>query len=212
MRGRAVSFEFHDSQRQLQQQFDTERMAARLGSRVAATIGDRERAFIEGRDMFFLATVDADGHPNCSYKGGAPGFVRVVDERTLAFPNYDGNGMYLSMGNVRQTGDVGLLFIDFDGQSRTRVNGRASIDDADPLLADFPEAQFIVRVAVREVFGNCPRYIHKMALVERSQFVPEAGRRTPSPAWKSGLAQRTNIDVLPADDPARDPDTPIAER
>ena len=148
-----MSFEFHDGQRQLQQRFDTERIANRLGDRVAATIGDRERAFIEGRDMFFLATVDADGHPNCSYKGGAPGFVRVVDERTLASPNYDGNGMYLSMGNVRQTGDVGLLFIDFDGQSRTRVNGRASIDEADPLLADFPEAQFIVRVAVREVFG-----------------------------------------------------------
>ena len=198
-----MTHEFHDGERQLQRQFDTERVAERVGGFIADTIGDKERAFIEGRDMFFLATVNAEGHASCSYKGGAPGFVRVIDEHTLAFPNYDGNGMYMSMGNVLQTGDVGLLFIDFEGQTRTRVNGSASIDAADPLLPDFPEAQFIVRVAVREVFPNCPRYIHEMELVERSQFVPQLGRTTPSPSWKGMIAEQAGVDTLPAHDRAR---------
>ena len=207
-----MTHEFHDGERQLQRQFDTERVAERIGGFIADTIGDNERVFIEGRDMFFLATVDADGHANCSYKGGAPGFVRVVDEHTLAFPNYDGNGMYMSMGNVLQTGDVGLLFIDFQGQTRTRVNGSASIDTSDPLLPDFPEAEFIVRVAVREVFPNCPRYIHKMELVERSQFVPQLGHTTPSPSWKGMIAEQSGVDTLPTHDRARDPNTPVADR
>lgn len=207
-----MTHEFHDGERQLQRRFDTERVAERIGGFIADTIGDKERAFIESRDMFFLATVDAEGHASCSYKGGAPGFVRVIDEHTLAFPNYDGNGMYMSMGNVLQTGDVGLLFIDFQGQTRTRVNGSASIDAADPLFPDFPEAEFIVRVAVREVFPNCPRYIHKMELVERSQFVPQLGHTTPSPSWKGMIAEQAGVDTLPAHDRARDPNTPVAER
>ncbi len=207
-----MTHDFHDGERQLQRQFDTERVAERIGGFIADTIGDNERAFIESRDMFFLASVDAEGHASCSYKGGAPGFVRVIDEHTLAFPNYDGNGMYMSMGNVLQTAEVGLLFIDFQGQTRTRVNGSASIDTADPLLPEFPEAEFIIRVAVREVFPNCPRYIHKMELVERSQFVPELGRITPSPSWKGTIAEQAGIETLPAQDRARDPNTPVADR
>ena len=126
--------------------------------------------------MFFLATADEHGFPNCSYKGGDPGFVRVVDEHTIAFPNFDGNGMYLSAGNLLRNPHVGMLFIDFERARRTRVNGDASVADDDPLLADYPEAQFVVRVAVRQVFPNCARYIHHYELVERSQFVP---RRVP---------------------------------
>ncbi|HUZ85981.1 MAG TPA: pyridoxamine 5'-phosphate oxidase family protein [Candidatus Baltobacterales bacterium] len=122
--------------------------------------------------MFFLATVDPEGRPNCSYKGGDPGFVRVLDEHTLAFPNYDGNGLYLSMGNAVATKEVGMLFIDFERRNRMRVNGSAAVDQADPLMADYPLAQFIVRVMVQEVFPNCPRYIHRYQLVERSRFVP----------------------------------------
>ena len=133
-----------------------------------------DRAFIERLDMFLLATVDAGGHPNCACKGGDPGLVRVLDEQTLAFPNYDGNGMYLSMGNVAATARVGLLFIDFENQKRLRVDGSASIEPATALLPAYPEAQFVARVAVRQVFPNCPRYIHKMTLVERSKFVPRA--------------------------------------
>jgi predicted pyridoxine 5'-phosphate oxidase superfamily flavin-nucleotide-binding protein len=193
---------YHEAQRQLQDRYDTRRLADRLEeSLLHDFLSPSEKDFIEARDMFFLATVDAHGHANCSYKGGEPGFVRVPDERTIAFPNYDGNGMYLSMGNVLQTGQVGLLFIDFENRQRMRVNGEARIEQSDPLLAVFPEAQFVVRVRVREVFGNCPRYIHRMALVERSRFVPKAGCTTPVPGWKAG---EWVADVLPENDPARD--------
>jgi predicted pyridoxine 5'-phosphate oxidase superfamily flavin-nucleotide-binding protein len=165
-------------------------------------IDEGSQRFIEAVDMFFLATADDQGRPNCSYKGGAPGFVRVVDARTIAFPNYDGNGMYLSMGNTQLNPHVGLLFIDFARGSRMRLNGTASIDAADPLMPAYPEAQFIVRVRVREVFPNCPRYIHKMQQVEASPFVPQAGCETPVPNWKRAEWAR---DAVPDKDPARDP-------
>lgn len=193
---------YHDGNRQLQDQFDTRRIADRLEQVTLKDHLDRyDKAFIESLDMFFLATVDAKGHANCSYKGGEPGFVRVLDQHTLAFPNYDGNGMYMSMGNLLKTAQVGMLFIDFQQQNRMRVNGEASIDLEDPLLADYPEAQFIVRVRAREVFPNCPRYIHKYKLVSRSRFVPKQACETPVPGWKrSDWA----FDALPANDPARD--------
>ena len=199
-----MSSPYHDSSRQLQDRFDTRRLADRLDekflSRVA--IDPESRAFIERMDMFFLATADADGQPQCSYKGGDPGFVRVLGERTIAFPNYDGNGMYLSMGNLLENPQVGLLFIDFVSArpSRLRLNGIASIDERDELSNEFPGAQFIVRVRATQVFPNCPRYIHRMAPVERSRFVPRANRDTPVPDWKRS---EWACDVLPASDPAR---------
>jgi predicted pyridoxine 5'-phosphate oxidase superfamily flavin-nucleotide-binding protein len=180
-----MSHDYHTGNRTLQDQFDTRRLAD-LGAEkwVHDTIGPSDQAFIERADMCFLATSDERGQPNCSYKGGDPGFVRVVDEHTVAFPNYDGNGMYLSMGNVLVNARVGMLFVDFERQRRLRLNGVASIDAQDPLLAEYPEAQFIVRVRAGEVFPNCPRYIHKYALVERSKFVPHAECETPVPDWK----------------------------
>jgi uncharacterized protein len=177
---------YHAGSRELQDQFDTRALADRLDDvKVHGTFSDSDRAFIEARDMFFLATADEHGHPQCSYKGGDPGFVRVVGERQLAIPNYDGNGMYLSWGNVRVNPHVGLLFIDFQAQRRMRVNGTASINPDDNLLSSYPEAQFVVRVTATEIFPNCPRYIHKLELVERSRFVPHAGIETPEPEWKS---------------------------
>jgi uncharacterized protein len=156
--------------------------------------------------MFFLATADAEGHPNCSYKGGAPGLVRVVDEHTLAFPSYNGNGMYLSAGNVLTNPHVGMLFIDFEHANRMRVNGAASIDPTDDLMTEYPEAQLIVRVAVHEVFPNCPRYIHRMQRIQDSPFVPRADCETPVPSWKRMEWSR---DVLAADDPANNPDATV---
>src|SRR4051794_12796466 len=194
---------YNRGSRDLQDEFDTRRLADRLEERFLETpvIGPDDRAFIERMDMFFLATADEEGRPQCSYKGGDPGFVRVLDERTIAFPNYDGNGMYLSMGNVSVNPHVGLLFIDFTSErpSRLRLNGLASIDEDDELVATYPEAQFVVRVNATQVFPNCPRYIHRMALVERSRFVPHADAETPVPDWK-----RTSwaCDVLPGGDPA----------
>ena len=183
--------------RELQDQFDSRRIADRLVEvTVHDTITETDCAFIERMDMFFLATADADGRPQCSYKGGDPGFVRVVDGRTLAFPNYDGNGMYLSMGNLTVNPHVGMLFVDFAGRPprRIRVNGTASIAKDDPLIEHWPEAQFVVRVAVSEVFPNCPRYIHRMERVERSPYVPREGVETPVPDWKRTAWAR---DALP---------------
>jgi predicted pyridoxine 5'-phosphate oxidase superfamily flavin-nucleotide-binding protein len=194
---------YHESSRALQDRFDTRRLADRIEERlVRDTIDADDRAFIEQQDMFFLATVDADGRPQCSYKGGDRGFVRVLDERTIAFPNYDGNGMYLSLGNMLETGAVGLLFVSFTDEKpkRLRLNGLASIDPDDPLLAEWPEAQLVVRVRATEVFPNCPRYIHRFSLVERSRFVPREACETPVPDWKR---RAWSHDALPADDPAR---------
>jgi hypothetical protein len=160
-------------------------------------------------DMFFIATVDDRGRVNCSYKGGEPGFLRVVDQHTIAFPNYDGNGMYLSMGNVVNTGQVGLLFIDFANQWRMRLNGDATIDFQDPLLAEYPEAQFIVRVRAREIFPNCSRYIHRMTLEERSGFVPRTECTTPVPSWKKADFVQ---DVLPSADAAHDLTREVLDR
>ena len=194
---------YHDGSRSLQDRFDTRALADRIdGLLVSDTISEGDRAFIEARDMFFLATADAQGRPTCSYKGGEPGFVRVLDPHTLAFPNYDGNGMYLSTGNVLVNPDVGMLFIDLERGHRMRLEGDASIDLDDPLRDDYPEAQFVVRVRARAVYPNCPRYIHRYALVRRSRFVPRDDCLTPVPEWKrSDWA----IDALPERDPARDP-------
>ena len=194
---------YHEGNRELQARFDSRRLADHFAERAAARglrIGDEDRAFIEARDMVFVATADAEGRPNCSYKGGAPGFVRVIDEHTIAFPSYDGNGMYISTGNTLVNPHVGLLFIDFEGGRRLRLNGEASIDPADPLLAEYPGAELVVRVRAREIFVNCPRYIHKYQLVERSRYVPQAGTEVPAPEWKQSDRVR---DVLPARDPAR---------
>jgi predicted pyridoxine 5'-phosphate oxidase superfamily flavin-nucleotide-binding protein len=194
---------YHDGSRRLQDTYDTRRLADRIDERFVQrrSIAPDDKRFIERMDMFFLATADADGHPQCSYKGGDPGFVRVVDEHTVAFPNYDGNGMYLSMGNVLVNPHVGMLFVDFVSErpSRLRLNGVASIDEHDELRELYPESQFIVRVRATQVFPNCPRYIHRMALVERSRFVPHTECETPVPEWKRSTWAR---DALAAGDPA----------
>ena len=193
---------YQEGHRELQRQFDTERLADRLEQVTYHTlVTPEDREFIERRDMFFLATADAEGRPNCSYKGGDPGFVRVLDPGTLVFPNYDGNGMFLSFGNTRMNPHVGMLFIDFEAGKRIRVNGTATLEPATTVVPAYVGAQFVVRVSVREVFPNCPRYIHKYQLVERSKFVPRAEVPTPVPAWKRYEWAK---DVLPAGDPAKD--------
>jgi uncharacterized protein len=197
---------YHDGSRELQDRFSTRKLADRLVDVVAhAAFTDKDRAFIESRALFFLATADGEGRPDCSYKGGRPGFVRVVDPHTLAFPSYDGNGMFKSLGNVIVNPYVGLLFIDFESPRRLRVNGRASVREDDPLLADFVGAQLVVRVHADAIFPNCPRYIHKMQMVEESPYAPRKGHTPPVPEWK----QRPDFrDVLPAGDPAAAVATP----
>jgi hypothetical protein len=192
---------FNDDHRFWQDRFDTRRIADRIDDLlVKDAIDEHTKAFIEARDMFFLATCDAAGNPQCSYKGGEPGFVRVVDQRTITFPVYDGNGMFLSLGNIRAHAPIGMLFIDFAQPNRVRVNGVASVDLDDPLVATYPGAMLVVRVATTQVFPNCGRYIHTMKLVERSTFVPHVDTDVPIPDWKRMTWAQ---DYLPADDPAR---------
>ncbi len=177
--------DYHEGNLQLQDKFATRKLAERLADRATETLEASQREMISNANMFFLATCDERGLPTVSYKGGAPGFVRVVDDQTIAFPNYDGNGKYQSMGNVLQNPNVGMLFIDFEGQLRLRIQGEASIDDNDPLMTEYHEAQFIVRVKITESYRNCPRYIHKQSFVEASEYIPQVGRETPQPEWKS---------------------------
>jgi predicted pyridoxine 5'-phosphate oxidase superfamily flavin-nucleotide-binding protein len=177
---------YHEGSRELQDRFDTRRIADRLERvNLHDAFTDRQRETIETAPMFFLATVDPDGFPDVSYKGGIPGFVRVVGESTLAFPNYDGNGMYKSLGNVRVNPQVGLVFIRWtDRPGKLRVQGRASLHFDDPLLAEMPGAQLIVRVEAKRIFDNCPRYIHRMVLDEYSVYAPRPEHEPPIPEWK----------------------------
>jgi predicted pyridoxine 5'-phosphate oxidase superfamily flavin-nucleotide-binding protein len=186
---------YHDGSRQLQDKYATRKLADRLVEVVARTaFNDDDTVFIHSRPLFFLATADAEGRPDCSYKGGRPGFVRVVEPATLAFPSYDGNGMFKSLGNILVNPHVGLLFIDFESPKRLRVNGVASVRDDDPLLAQFVGAQLVVRVNAEAIFPNCPRYIHKMRMVEESPYAPAEGHTPPVPEWKTRPVFR---EVLP---------------
>jgi hypothetical protein len=186
---------FGESHRKLQREFDSVRIADRIEERLFHEhVTDDDKTFIESLDMFFLATADQSGFPNCSYKGGDPGFVRVLDPKTIVFPVYDGNGMFLSAGNALENPQVGLLFIDFIRQKRMRLNGTASIAPASSIVPPFRGAQFVIMVKVRQVFPNCPRYIHQMQLVERSQFVPRDDINPPEPGWKQAAWA---VDALP---------------
>jgi uncharacterized protein len=197
-----MSFDYSAASRSLQDRYDTRRLADRLAEvTVHHAFTPADRAFVESVDMLFMATVDDAGQPTCSYKGGDPGFVSVLDDRSLAFPSYDGNGMYLTLGNVATSRAVGLLFIDFAQQTRMRVDGRARIDFEHPLRARHPEAQLVVVVEAERIYPNCGRYIHRYELVERSRFVPREGCKTPVPGWKRSSWA---ADVLPAGDPAHD--------
>ena len=189
---------YHAGMRELQDLRETRPLADRLEQVVVrAAFTDEDRDFIGRCAMFFIATADAQGHPDCSYKGGLPGFVRVLDERTLAIPDYDGNGMYRTWGNVRVNPHVGLLFLDFENPRRLRVNGSASIALDDPLRGECPGCVFVVRIAAERIFPNCPRYLHRMQLLEHSVYAPRPDYTPPVPTWKTYDSFR---DALPARD------------
>jgi predicted pyridoxine 5'-phosphate oxidase superfamily flavin-nucleotide-binding protein len=176
---------YHEGHRRLQDRFDSRRIADRLEAVTTRTaFSDGDRAFIERAMFFFLATADAEGRPDCSFKGGMPGFVRVTGPDELAFPDYDGNGMFRSLGNLVVNPAVGLLFIAMgEKPARLRVLGEARVSGDDPLIASFTGAQLLVRVRARAIFPNCPRYIPRDG--EPSVYVPRPGVAPPEPAWKS---------------------------
>ena len=189
---------YGDNHRALQEQFDSLRLADAIEKVAMETeVVGPHKDFIESRDMFFLSSVDHKGRPTVSYKGGDPGFVKVVDNTTVVFPSYDGNGMFLSMGNIRGNPNIGMLFISFEVPHRLRLQGEATLHDDDPAMDLYKEADLIVRVKVSEIFVNCPRYVHKYQKVDPSKYVPRTECATPLAGWK-------HIDMIQEVLPGRD--------
>ena len=187
---------YHNGQRTLQRQFDSTALADRLEQVTHRTrLTDDDCRFIEASSCFFLATADVEGRPDCSYKGGQPGFVQAPEPDLIVFPDYDGNGMFRSLGNVSVNPAVGMLFIRMDGSpKRLRINGRADVRLDDPLMASFPGAIALVRVIPEHIFPNCPRYVHDLVNGAPSPITPMADQEPLEPAWKSFDSFR---DVVP---------------
>ena len=181
---------FHDGNRELQQHFDSTALADRLVERLRhSEFTDDDTQLIQSVEFFFLATASPDGQPDCSFKGGPPGFARIVRPDLLVWPDYDGNGMFKSLGNISVNPFVGLLFIRMGAApKRLRVNGRAEVVFDDPLMHEFVGAQALVRVTPIDIFPNCPRYIPDLALGKPSPYVPRAGEAPVEPGWKSNPA------------------------
>ncbi|MBI4934408.1 MAG: pyridoxamine 5'-phosphate oxidase family protein [Actinobacteria bacterium] len=202
---------YGEQYRKLQDQFDSRQVADVLAAVIVRPeIDDEAKAFIESRTFFFLSTVSADGQPTVSHKGGGPGFVRVIDPTTIVFPSYDGNGMFLSMGNIAGDGRIGLLFMDFERPHRVRAHAHAVVNRDDPMMNEYPGADLIVRATLTDVFVNCPRYITPHTLGEVSKYVPDAHGNAPLPGWKKidalqpflpsrfqGLAEAENDVITP---------------
>ncbi len=173
------------SNRKLQDKHESTKLADAV---VHAIVDDELRpeqaGFIGSLDYFFLTTINEKGEPTVSYKGGPVGMVHVVDSRKIIFPNYDGNGMFLSMGNVEATSNVGLLFIDMVRPLRVRVQGVAKLTQNAEYLAKYPGANMIVEIDITSVFFNCARYIHKHERVQTSEYVPDKNGSQPFPSWK----------------------------
>lgn len=180
-----MSHLYGQQHRALQDHMETEKLAEAVAASIVVTeLAPEHIGFIESRDMFFLSTVDHRGYPTCSYKGGSVGFVKSFDSKTLVFPSYDGNGMFLSMGNINLNAKVGLLFIDFETPHRVRVHGDAKVEIDSPLLEAFPGAELMVSVRISEAFVNCPRYIHRYQRLKSSEYVPQKDCAAPLAQWK----------------------------
>jgi len=181
---------FTSAQRQLQSEFETIDLADRIAEAVVSEeLLDRQAEFIHSRNMFYLSTIDESGYPSCSYKGGDLGFVRVIDSGTVVFPNYDGNGMFMSMGNIQAKAKVGLLFIDFETPQRLRLRGEARFLREGPMLDSYPGANLVVEISVNHVWVNCPRYVHRMQPLEQSPYLPQKDGSVSLALWK-------RIDIL----------------
>ncbi|MEM7224538.1 MAG: pyridoxamine 5'-phosphate oxidase family protein [Pseudomonadota bacterium] len=190
---------YDEGMRELQDRYEGRAVADRLaGNRMRHSFTEQDRGFIESAPFFFLAT-SSPGSTDCSFKGGEPGFVRVVSDNQLAWPDYDGNRMYRSLGNIVRSSRVGLLFIAFDGTliagaARLRVNGWAEIDESAEVIAGIPGAKRLVRVTAEHIFFNCPRYIPKMEIQAPSVFTPRHGYKPPEPPWKEMEAVKDIFD------------------
>jgi predicted pyridoxine 5'-phosphate oxidase superfamily flavin-nucleotide-binding protein len=178
---------YHEGNRALQDAFGSRALADRLEERLRRDqFNDDDAAFIASLSFFFLATADAEGRPDCSFKGGAPGFVRIAAPDLLVFPDYDGNGMFKSLGNLGVNPNVGLLFLAFgESPKRLRVNGVARVVADDASMAQIPGAQLLVKVTPVDIFPNCPRYVPNLQARSPSAYIPQADEPPLEPKWKS---------------------------
>jgi predicted pyridoxine 5'-phosphate oxidase superfamily flavin-nucleotide-binding protein len=178
---------YHDGNRTLQDEFGSRRLADRLESNLRRDrFNDEDAAFIASVGFFFMATADDKGAPDCSFKGGPPGFVRATAPDLLVFPDYDGNGMFKSLGNILANPQVGLLFIAMgEAPKRLRVNGTAEVVRDDPAMAAIPGAQLLVKVTPVDIFPNCPRYIPRIEVLTPSDYLPAADGAPVEPKLKS---------------------------
>ena len=176
---------YGEQHRSIQDDFGTRGMADRVEELVCRTeFDDGAKGFMESVEMFYLSSIDHQGRPTVSFKGGDTGFVKILDSTTLIFPSYDGNGMFFSMGNISGNPQVGLLFMSFETPNRLRVQGTASISKDPTLLAHYKEADFVVTVKLSEFWQNCPRYIPQYTKVRNSRYVPREHCETPLAGWK----------------------------
>ena len=184
---------YGEGARGLQDTFDSRRLADTLSNwTVHEELTDDDVTLIERQSTVWLATVDADGWPDVSYKGGDVGFIQVVNRTEVRIPSYDGNGMWRTLGNIEDDGRVALLFVDLQRPWRMRVHGRAEVSVDPDDLAAHPGAQAVVIVRIGRIFPNCGRYIHRGG--EISKFAPRPGHQPPIPNWKRYDQLRT---VLP---------------
>jgi predicted pyridoxine 5'-phosphate oxidase superfamily flavin-nucleotide-binding protein len=192
---------YHEQSRSLQDHFNTRRIADRLaGTRRHSELSEWDKKVIARAPMFFLATATRDGRPDCSVKAGDPGFIRTISPNALLYPDYDGNGMFRSLGNIMSNPYVGMLFLELDGERRKlRINGIASVTDDPQLLEQIPGAQLAVRITVLDIFPNCPRYVPEIEVHKLSIYSPRPGYRPPEPEWKNKPDLR---EYLPGADPS----------
>ncbi len=176
---------YGEQNRKLQDDFGTRNLSDRLKEVIFNTeFDDDNKAFIEQLSSFFLTSIDHQGRPTVSHKGGDAGFIKIIDKNTLIFPSYNGNGMYLSMGNISANPQVGLLFISFETPRRVRMQGTATISKDPVLMAHYQEAELVVTVKLTELWINCPRYVPKYKKVRESRYVPRENMETPLAGWK----------------------------
>jgi predicted pyridoxine 5'-phosphate oxidase superfamily flavin-nucleotide-binding protein len=190
---------YHEGMSELQDRFDGRRVAEAIERhRKHYEFWDDEKELIETSPFFFIGTSWND-YIDCSIKSGDPGFVKMERPNIIEYPEYDGNSMYRTLGNISRNPNVGLLFVRFDGKSRRmRINGRAAIlEDAEARTRHYG-AQIVVRIEC-EIYPNCPRYVPDLAGVAASPYVPREGQGIPPPPeWK----RRDYIrHILPAGDP-----------
>lgn len=172
---REVDELLHEGEIEAQRRFGVEGFwnTHNLNAMFHDTIPPNLAAFIESLPFFFIATANTKGECDCSFRGrehdvsGHPyPLVKVIDKKTLVFPDYRGNKLYNSLGNIIVNGHIGMLFIDFQSRTRVRVNGRAEIIESQTAYSDiWPLAQRHVSVTTEQVYGNCKARIPRMTLV-----------------------------------------------